>query len=163
MVAGANDNGIYLFDYQFRKMLPAIKSRISNSTKEDFTEGDHPLHKDLEAQVTEYFDGTRTVFTLPIIFSGTAFQQKVWKGLLDISYGRISTYKQQAIGLEMETAIRAIASANGANGLAIIIPCHRVVGANNSLTGYSGGLASKRWLLNHENNFANNPNQFLLF
>jgi len=150
MIAGANDNGICLFDFEYRKMLPDIKLRIATFLKEDYVFGGHPLFKDLEQQTGEYFEGKRMVFDLPLQLAGSPFQVKVWEGLLEIPYGEKRTYKQQAIAYGDQKAIRAIASANGANGIAIIVPCHRVVGSNGSLTGYGGGLERKRWLLEHE-------------
>jgi len=150
MIIGANDDGIYLFDYEYRKMLPKIQQRITNHSGKDFIEGYHPLHDLLQAQLDDYFIGTRTSFELPLQLSGSPFQVKVWELLLTIPYGETRSYKQQALSFGDEKAIRAIASANGANCLAIIVPCHRVVGADNSLTGYAGGLPSKKWLLEHE-------------
>ncbi len=150
MIIGADDRGICLFDFEYRKMMPGIKARIIKLLNKDFEEGSHPLHHMLEAQLDEYFNGLRKVFDLPLQFSGSPFQKKVWNSLLAIPYGETRSYKQQAIAFGDEKAIRAVASANGANCLAIIVPCHRVVGADNSLTGYAGGLQSKRWLLEHE-------------
>ena len=149
-MAGANDNGICLFDFEFRTMLPEIKLRIANFLKQEYIFGAHPLFKDLEQQIGEYFEGTRTIFDLPLQLAGSPFQVKVWQGLLQIPFGEKRTYKQQSIDYGDPKAIRAIASANGANGIAIIVPCHRVVGSNGSLTGYGGGIDKKRWLLEHE-------------
>lgn len=101
-------------------------------------------------QLDEYFAGERKVFDFPIRQKGTAFQQEVWKHLLDINYGETITYTQQSKRMQNPLAIRAIASANGKNSLWIIVPCHRVIGADGSLTGYAGGLWRKQWLLEHE-------------
>ena len=150
MIIGANDNGICLFDFDNRKVLSEIKLRIANVLKEDYVFGVHPLFKDLELQISEYFEGKRMIFNLPLQLAGSPFQAKVWEGLLEIPFGEKRTYKQQSVAYGDPKAIRAIASANGANGIAIIVPCHRVVGSNGSLTGYGGGLERKRWLLEHE-------------
>lgn len=101
-------------------------------------------------QLTEYFAGMRQQFDFPITPVGTAFQQSVWKGLLAIPFGTTRSYLSLARQLGDEKAIRAVAAANGRNPLAIVIPCHRVIGSNGSLTGYAGGLWRKQWLLEHE-------------
>jgi methylated-DNA-[protein]-cysteine S-methyltransferase len=101
-------------------------------------------------QLAEYFAGTRTRFELPLSPHGTAFQQKVWMALRDIPFGRTTTYGEIAADLGQPTASRAVGLANGRNPLAVIVPCHRVIGANGSLTGFGGGLPRKRWLLDHE-------------
>lgn len=102
-------------------------------------------------QLNDYFDGKRRDFTFKLNPSGTEFQQKVWQELLNIPYGKTVTYMEQTKKLGDVKAIRAVASANGKNPLWIVVPCHRVVGADGSLTGYAGGLWRKKWLLEHEN------------
>jgi methylated-DNA-[protein]-cysteine S-methyltransferase len=102
------------------------------------------------AQLRDYFAGARTRFELPLSPRGTAFQQKVWLALREIPYGRTTTYGQIASDLGPPTASRAVGLANGRNPIAVIVPCHRVVGANGTLTGFGGGLPRKRWLLDHE-------------
>lgn len=101
-------------------------------------------------QLDEYFAGTRTVFELPVKQPGTSFQQLVWQQLQQIPYGATITYAHQANQMNSPLAIRAIASANGKNNLWVVVPCHRVIGSNGSLTGYAGGLWRKQWLLRHE-------------
>ncbi|OXB25417.1 cysteine methyltransferase [Flavobacterium tructae] len=103
------------------------------------------------SQLQEYFDGKRTDFDLKLNPKGTDFQQKVWKSLLEIPYGKTISYMDQTKKLGDVKAIRAVASANGKNPLWIVVPCHRVIGTNGSLTGYAGGLSRKKWLLEHEN------------
>ena len=102
-------------------------------------------------QLEEYFNGERASFNLTVNPKGTTFQLKVWKMLLNIPYGKTRTYLQQSKALGDVKAIRAVASANGKNPLWIIIPCHRVIGSDGSLTGYAGGIWRKKWLLAHEN------------
>ena len=150
MIAGVNDNGISLFEFEYRKLLPKIKERVVAAQKDELVTGHHPLHNVVEEQITAYFNGTRTVFDLPLVLSGSPFQVKVWKNLLDIPFGTTRTYMQQARQYGDIKAIRAVASANGANCLAIIVPCHRVIGSDGSLTGYAGGINNKKWLLQHE-------------
>lgn len=101
-------------------------------------------------QLAEYFAGNRKVFDLPIKQQGTDFQQSVWEQLLKIDYGKTISYSQQSKLMKNPLGIRAIAAANGKNHLWIIVPCHRVIGADGSLTGYAGGLWRKKWLLAHE-------------
>ncbi|MCB9046322.1 MAG: methylated-DNA--[protein]-cysteine S-methyltransferase [Chitinophagales bacterium] len=163
MLAGATDEGICLFDFEFRKMMPAIKSRICTFHNDEFVEGEHPNFELLRQQVNEYFSGERKEFDLPVVLSGTPFQQNVWNALIDIPYGATRTYMQQAKVLGDEKAIRAVARANGENCLAIIIPCHRVVGSDGSLTGYAGGLKAKKWLLEHEAKHTGNSYQDEIF
>lgn len=102
-------------------------------------------------QLQEYFDGNRTAFDLKLNPKGTEFQKKVWKELVKIPYGKTVSYLDLAKKLGDTKAIRAVAAANGKNPLWIIVPCHRVIGSDGSLTGYAGGLHRKQWLLNHEN------------
>jgi methylated-DNA-[protein]-cysteine S-methyltransferase len=102
------------------------------------------------AQLADYFAGRRLAFDLPLAPVGTAFQQKVWLALREIPYGRTTTYGEIATGLGQPTASRAVGLANGRNPIAVIVPCHRVIGANGTLTGFGGGLPRKRWLLEHE-------------
>ena len=101
-------------------------------------------------QLEEYFAGTRTVFELPFDLEGTPFQQKVWHELLKIPFGKTRSYMDIARALGDVKAIRAVGTANGSNRIAIIIPCHRVIGSDGSLTGYAGGLFRKKWLLDFE-------------
>lgn len=107
--------------------------------------------QDCVLQLKEYFEGTRTEFNLKLNPKGTEFQQKVWKELLNIPFNTTRTYLEQTKAIGDIKAIRAVASANGKNPIAIIIPCHRVLGSDGSLTGYAGGLWRKKWLLAHEN------------
>lgn len=163
MIAGANDDGLCLFDFERRNMGPKTIERVSAVLQQEFVREEHPLHKILEEQIAAYFAGELTVFDLPLKLAGSPFQEKVWRGLLEIPYGKTRTYKQQAQWYGDEKAIRAIASANGANCLAIIVPCHRVIGTNGSLTGYAGGLQQKKWLLEHEQRHSNVSVQAALF
>ena len=103
------------------------------------------------AQLRDYFDGKRTHFTFKINPKGTDFQQKVWRELTNIPFGKTISYLDLAKKLGDPKVIRAAASANGKNPLWIVVPCHRVIGADGSLTGYAGGLWRKKWLLEHEN------------
>ncbi|MCL4125097.1 UNVERIFIED_CONTAM: hypothetical protein GTU68_001799 [Idotea baltica] len=107
--------------------------------------------QDCVLQLDEYFNKKRASFNLTVNPKGTTFQKKVWKSLLKIEYGKTRSYLAQSKALGDVKAIRAVASANGKNPLWIVIPCHRVIGSDGSLTGYAGGIWRKKWLLNHEN------------
>jgi len=105
-------------------------------------------------QLIEYFHGNRRFFELPISQEGTAFQQKVWAELMNIPFGKTISYLELSHRLGDPKVIRAAAAANGRNNVAIIVPCHRVIGSNSQLVGYGGGLPRKKWLLQHENKIA---------
>lgn len=107
--------------------------------------------EDAVYQLREYFEGQRENFNLSLNLQGTPFQQGVWKELLNIPYGKTMSYLDLSKKLDDVKAIRAVAAANGKNPLWIIVPCHRVIGSDGSLTGYAGGLHRKKWLLAHEN------------
>jgi len=102
-------------------------------------------------QLAEYFAGERETFDLPLKPAGTEFQRAVWSALSSIAFGETVSYAHIAKKIGRPSAVRAVGAANGQNPIALIIPCHRVIGADGSLTGYGGGLSKKRWLLDHEN------------
>jgi methylated-DNA-[protein]-cysteine S-methyltransferase len=116
----------------------------------DWQECEDEVLRETRRQLDEYFDGTRHGFTLPLAPRGTGFQQQVWLALRDIPYGQTISYAQLAQRLQMPTATRAVGAANGRNPLPIVVPCHRVIGADGSLTGFGGGLPTKRFLLELE-------------
>lgn len=111
---------------------------------------DHPVLAATAAQLAEYFAGVRTAFDLPLAPRGTAFQRAVWGELAAIPYGETRSYADVARALGQPSATRAVGAANGRNPLSIVVPCHRVVGSDGSLTGFAGGIEGKRWLLAHE-------------
>lgn len=111
---------------------------------------DHAILAQARAQLAAYFDGTSQQFTVPLDFRGTDFQQKTWAALLTIPFGQTRNYAQIARAIGHPTASRAVGAANGRNPISIITPCHRVVGANGALTGFAGGMETKRWLLDFE-------------
>ena len=110
----------------------------------------HDSVNDAVTQLDEYFNGARRDFELPLDLQGTEFQVAAWNALADIPYGRTASYGQQAASIGRPKAVRAIGGANGRNPVAIVLPCHRIVGADGSLTGFGGGIAVKKWLLDHE-------------
>ena len=116
----------------------------------DWHGGEHPILQTAETQLAEYFAGSRRDFDLPLAPQGTPFQRQVWFALATIPYGQTRSYAQIAAQLQRPTATRAVGAANGRNPLPIVLPCHRVIGADGSLTGFSGGLPTKRFLLELE-------------
>jgi methylated-DNA-[protein]-cysteine S-methyltransferase len=116
----------------------------------DAVEGDSPVLAEAARQLEEYFDGMRTTFDLPLDLHGTSFQVGAWRGLAEIPYGETVSYGEQARRLGKPEAVRAVGAANGRNPLPIVLPCHRVIGADGSLTGFGGGLHVKQALLDHE-------------
>jgi methylated-DNA-[protein]-cysteine S-methyltransferase len=129
--------------------ISKISIREVLASEETTTEISEEL-KDCVLQLQEYFEEKRETFTFKLQPKGTAFQQKVWKALLEIPYGKTTSYLELSKKLGDVKAIRAVASANGKNSLWIVVPCHRVLGSDGSLTGYAGGLWRKKWLLEHE-------------
>jgi methylated-DNA-[protein]-cysteine S-methyltransferase len=126
-------------------------SVISVSDEGEVSKTIPTILQDVVSQLNAYFDGKRNDFDFKLNPKGTDFQQKVWKGLLEIPFGKTCSYMDLSNKLGDVKAIRAVASANGKNPLWIVVPCHRVIGTDGSLTGYAGGLWRKRWLLEHEN------------
>lgn len=114
------------------------------------TSDEHPILRRCQQEIEEYFAGQRKTFTVPLAFEGTAFQNRVWTALQSIPYGKTVSYMALSKTLGDVKAIRAVGTANGRNAIAIIIPCHRVIGSNAKLIGYAGGLWRKQWLLEHE-------------
>lgn len=161
--------------------MPVVYHRtpvgITRITEEDgFITAIHVMDEEVEStqpatpvlaegvkQLDEYFAGKRKVFDLPLNQPGSDFQHEVWNCLLGIGYAQTITYAQQSKIMNSPLAIRAIAAANGKNNLWIVVPCHRVVGSDGSLTGYAGGLWRKQWLLDHEAKVAGVGQAKLLF
>lgn len=150
LILGAYDNRLCLLDYRYRKMRNAVDDRIKNGLQADFVEGDSEVLQATTKQLEEYLIGERKQFNLPLLMVGTDFQKHVWQALMRVAYGATATYLQLAKELNNEKAVRAVASANGANAIALIIPCHRIIGSDGQLVGYGGGLSVKKRLLNLE-------------
>jgi AraC family transcriptional regulator, regulatory protein of adaptative response / methylated-DNA-[protein]-cysteine methyltransferase len=150
MLAGATSDGICLLEFIDRRMLETQLRKLKKIFNAEIVPGAHQHFNTLNTQIQEYFAGTRKKFDLPLIVPGTEFQKQVWKALQQIPYGHTRTYKEQAIALGNAKSVRAVARANGENRIAIIIPCHRVIGKKGTLVGYGGGLWRKQYLLNLE-------------
>ncbi len=150
MVAVASIKGLCLLDYADHPLLARKLAQLKQHFEADIQPGKNPHLQAISEQLNAYFAGQRKGFSVPLVLTGTPFQRAVWQGLQDIPFGATRSYQQQAEALGRPKAVRAVANANGQNRLAIIIPCHRVIGANGRLTGYSGGLFRKRFLLDLE-------------
>jgi AraC family transcriptional regulator of adaptative response/methylated-DNA-[protein]-cysteine methyltransferase len=147
MVAAASDKGICMFEFADYKLLDLELKQIAGAFKAPLVQGSNPHFDTLKKQIEQYFNGERRDFDIPLDLVGTDFQKHVWRSLSKIPYGSTITYTQQAEWLGKPSAVRAVANANGRNKISIILPCHRVIGANGTLTGYGGGLWRKKKLL----------------
>lgn len=150
MFVCATEKGICLLEFVDRRMLETEFKELQNllQARIMFGENEHILQA--EKEISEYFSGNRYEFSIKLDTPGTAFQLDVWNHLRNVSYGHTESYKTLAERMGKPEAVRAVASANGANRVAIIIPCHRIIGKDGSMTGYGGGIERKKWLLEHE-------------
>jgi AraC family transcriptional regulator of adaptative response/methylated-DNA-[protein]-cysteine methyltransferase len=155
MFACATQDGVCLLEFTDRKMLETELKSLNKLLRAAVVHGSNMHLEKLKLQIEEYFAGERKEFDLPLITPGTLFQKKVWNELLTIPYGKTRSYKQQAIALGNPGGVRAVANANGMNRIAIVIPCHRVIGDDGHLTGYGGGIWRKKFLLDLEQNSSN--------
>ena len=152
MILGAYDNKLCLADWRYRKGRESIDRRVQKALHAVFVEEECEVLNVAKEELEAYFKGLRQTFDLPLLLVGTAFQKSVWQGLLQISFGTTVSYKDLAQNMGKTTAVRAVASAVGANAISIFIPCHRIIGSDDSLTGYAGGLDAKKKLLTLEQN-----------
>jgi methylated-DNA-[protein]-cysteine S-methyltransferase len=150
LILGAYRQQLCLCDWRYRKMRHAIDSRLQQGLNAEFVERNDAVIRQTAKQLTEYFGHQRKVFDIPLLVVGSAFQKRVWDGLLKIPFGQTSTYQELAERMGNKKAVRAVANANGANAISIIIPCHRIIGSNGKLVGYAGGLNAKAELLRLE-------------
>jgi methylated-DNA-[protein]-cysteine S-methyltransferase len=151
-VLGSYQGKLCLCDFRYRKMRDSVDNRIQCGLNATFVEQNDAVLEQTKAQLNAYFMGERSVFDLPLLLVGTDFQQSVWQALQEVKYGETATYLDLATSIGNENAVRAVGNANGANGLAIIIPCHRIIGSQGELVGYGGGLSLKKRLLELEQN-----------
>ena len=150
MYAGVSDKGLCFLEFIDRKMIDAQIEQLQKQMKARFVTGKSDLLDLVEKQVNEYFSGERIEFDLPLDVRGTEFQKEAWDALLKIPYGETRSYQQQADRIGKPKAVRAIASANAKNHIAIVIPCHRVIAKDGGLAGFGGGIWRKRYLLDLE-------------
>ncbi|MDK1377026.1 MULTISPECIES: trifunctional transcriptional activator/DNA repair protein Ada/methylated-DNA--[protein]-cysteine S-methyltransferase [unclassified Sinorhizobium] len=150
MVAVADKTHLHLLEFHDRKALPTEMESLKRKTRSAVAPGRAPPIDQIEAELKVYFAGESSEFLTPLALDGTAFERQVWAKLLKIPVGETRSYSDIAREVATLQAVRAVARANGANRVAIVIPCHRCVGSDGSLTGYGGGLWRKQWLLRHE-------------
>lgn len=150
MLAIADERELYVLEFFERRGLQREIERLCLKNKCAIVSGKTDPITSIESELTAYFSGKLQIFKTPLHLMGTPFQKKVWTELMTIPYGETRSYLEQAKAIKKETAYRAVANANGANQLAIIIPCHRIINNNGNLGGYGGGIARKQWLLDHE-------------
>ncbi len=150
LIIGAYQQQLCLCDWRYRKMRKQVDIRVQRLLDACYVEQSDPVIEQTVSQLEEYFAGTRQSFSMDLCLAGTEFQQQVWRELIDIEYGRRATYTELATKMDNIKAIRAVAAANGANAISIIVPCHRIIGSDGKLVGYAGGLAAKQKLLELE-------------
>ncbi|MFY7864169.1 bifunctional transcriptional activator/DNA repair enzyme AdaA [Roseateles sp.] len=150
MFVCATDTGVCLIEFVSRRMLETEFRDLQRLLRARITPGENTHTRQAVRELDEYFRGERRVFEVALDTPGSAFQQSVWQALQAIPFGRTGSYGEQARALGRPEAVRAVAAANGQNRVSIIVPCHRVIGADGRLVGYGGGLARKQWLLEHE-------------
>lgn len=153
MLAVTSDGYLHLLEFMDRKGLPAELAKLRDTTKGGISIGRDETTEQIEAELTAYFSGETAQFATPIALHGTDFEKSVWRMLMTIKPGETWSYKDLAVALGKPTGTRAVARANGKNQLALIIPCHRVIGADGTLTGYAGGLWRKERLIALERQF----------
>ncbi len=150
LILGSFDGKLCLLDFRYRKMRKTVDDRIRKGLNANFVEHDDEILEKTRKQLDEYLNGDRKEFDIPLLIVGTDFQKSVWDALMKVPYGTTSTYLQLSKNINNEKAVRAVASANGANSISIIIPCHRIIGSDGELVGYGGGLPVKKRLLKLE-------------
>ncbi|PDT53885.1 MULTISPECIES: trifunctional transcriptional activator/DNA repair protein Ada/methylated-DNA--[protein]-cysteine S-methyltransferase [Sinorhizobium] len=150
MVAVADQTHLHLLEFHDRKALPAEMERLKRTARSAVVPGRTPPIEQIETELKAYFAGLSGEFLTPLALDGSAFERQVWARLMQIPIGETRSYSDIAREVATIETVRAVARANGANCIAIVVPCHRCVGADGSLTGYGGGLERKQWLLRHE-------------
>ena len=150
LVLASMDDELCLCDWNGMPCAERNLRRIGRYVNKDFRKETSPVIEQTKRQLDDYFAGNRKEFDIQLHTFGTDFQNRVWKALLDIPYGKTRTYMEIAKSIDNAKGVRAVAQAIGANSLDIIVPCHRVIGSNHSLTGFAGGLDKKRFLLELE-------------
>ena len=157
LMLGSFGDKLCLCDWQVEKHRDHVDRRLKRMLNAEFVSGTSPIISQAIKELDEYFRRERRDFTVPLLFTGTDFQKKVWNGLLDVRYGETISYAQLSERIGMPKAVRAVANANGANSMSIFAPCHRVIGSDRSLTGYGGGIDAKRYLLELESDESKLP------
>lgn len=150
MFVCATQRGICLLEFVDRRALETEFSDLQRRFDASIIAGENAHTRQAQQEITEYFAGLRQSFEVALDTPGSEFQRAVWRHLQYVSFGETTHYQSIAMDIGKPTATRAVAAANGANRVAIIIPCHRIIGKDGSMTGYGGGVARKKWLINHE-------------
>lgn len=150
LVVGAHAGRLCACYWASERQAGALRRRMERMLNAEFTSGDCDVTDEAIAQLVDYFAGRRKAFDVPMVLTGTEFQQRVWNELKRIPYGSAISYLTLSARIGRPTAARAVAAANAANPISIFVPCHRVIGSNGALTGYAGGLQAKRMLLELE-------------
>jgi len=150
LILGSFENKLCLLDFRYRKMRKTVDASRLFGLVAEFIERDSDILKETRKQIDEYLNGKRIKFEIPLLLVGTDFQESVWKSLMEVKYGETASYLDLARKIGNEKAVRAVAGANGANAIGLIIPCHRIIGSNGELVGYGGGLPAKKRLLKLE-------------
>ena len=152
ILLGSYENRLCIADFRYRKMRDGIDKRIQKGLKAEYVQESSEVITESIKQMEEYFNYERKEFSIPLLLVGTDFQKSVWQGLIDTPFGTTASYLELSKRIGNEKAVRAVASANGANSIAILVPCHRIIGSNGDLVGYAGGLDVKKRLLEIESN-----------
>ena len=152
MFAAASKKGIVMLTFFTPFYIEAKIEVLKKTLNAEVIPANNEIFKALKIQLNEYFEKKRTTFEIPLQLIGSPFQVKCWKELLNVPYGKTISYKEQAIKIGNEKAFRAVANANGQNMIDIIVPCHRVIANNGKLSGYTGGVEKKEFLLKLEQN-----------
>jgi AraC family transcriptional regulator of adaptative response/methylated-DNA-[protein]-cysteine methyltransferase len=150
MIAIADEHALYLLEFVARRGLEKEIERLRQKTKSAILSGTTQPIRSIEAELNQYFEGKLKAFKTPLFWLGSPFQNRVWEELQKIPFGETRSYGDIAKAIGKPSAFRAVANANGANQIAIVVPCHRVINTNGNLGGYGGGIAHKKWLINHE-------------
>lgn len=150
MLAVSASDGLCLLEFADKKHLQRELNQLHTALQANFSWQKSAYHETLQQELADYFAGRLKTFTTPLHIIGTDFQKQAWQALLTVPYGATISYKEQAQQLGNPRAVRAVAAANGQNKLSILIPCHRIIGSDGRLTGYAGGLARKKFLLDLE-------------
>ena len=150
MLVAGDEHGICLLEFFDGSSVASEIERLEKRTKSTLIKGEASSIRSIKAELDAYFKGTLTVFKTALHLIGTDFQITAWKELTRTPHGQTRSYADQATAIGRPSACRAVANANGANQIAIVIPCHRIINSNGNLGGYAGGIARKQWLLNHE-------------
>lgn len=161
MGAYATDKGLFVLKFSDKGKGEKILQQVLKVLNATLLNEENSIIVQTRRELTEYFNGDRQTFQIPLYIVGTDFQKQVWQTIQNIPYGKTISYGEEAKQMKQASAVRAIANANGRNRISIIIPCHRIIGSDGSLTGYGGGLDRKKWLLEFEKKQVNCPKDSL--